>query len=258
MRRASILVALALLVLAAASVTRADGERPWPDEWPIVLPPLAGPLPPRLPPPAPPLPPATPAAERVLQVIEHVRSTVRETRYQHHLAVRERTGMYRWDCSLMAQWVLERASPRSVAHLARLQRPRAEDFVRTIERAPTDRFRRGWQRIERIDDVRPGDVFTWRRPDGFPSRNTGHVGFALEVPRRVPGLTNGWVVRVADSTASRHQDDTRPWPGEGGFGTGMLAFLTDGEGHATHYGWGGTLSGGYVVTPILFGRVGPR
>lgn len=252
-------IALAVLLLAGASaVTRADGdrERPWPDEWPIVLPPVAGPLPP-LPPPGPLEPPATPAAARVVSVIERIRESMRDTRYQHRLTVRERTGTYRWDCSLMAKWVLDRAAPRSVAHLDGLARPLAEHFVRTVERAPTDGFRRGWQRVERIEDVRAGDVFTWRRPDGFPSRNTGHVGFALEAPRRVPGLRNGWVIRVADSTASRHQDDTRPWPGEGGFGVGTLAFLTDGQGHATHYGWGGTWSEGYVVTPILFGRVGP-
>ena len=142
--------------------------------------------------------------------------------------------------------------------MANLRRARAENFVRTIERAPTTGWRRGWQRIERIGDVRPGDVFTWRRPDGFPSRNTGHVGFVMEVPRRVPGLPHGWVVRVADATGSRHQRDTRRSSGRGGFGIGTLAFLTDGDGHATHYGWGGTLSDGYVVTPILFGRVGPR
>ena len=240
------------------SAARADGERerPWPAEWPIVLPPVEGPLPPE-PPPAPPTPAATASASRVLDVIGQLRQNVRNTRYQHHLAVSERNGTYNWDCSLMARWVLERAAPRSVRHMESLARPHAEHFVLAIERAPTDRYRRGWQRVEHIAQVRPGDVFAWRRPAGFPSRNTGHVGFVVGAPRRVSGIPNAWAVQVADATSSAHQNDTRPWPGHGGFGIGTLVFLTDGQGHGTHYGWAGTYSGGYVVTPILFGRIGP-
>lgn len=261
MRRVSIALAAVTLTLAAAlpgAPARADGERrrPWPEEWPIELPPVPGPLPPA-PPPAPPTDPATGAANRVMEVIQGIRSNLRRTRYQHHRVVRERDGTYYWDCSLMAYWVLERAAPRSVRHLNRTRRPLAEHFVRALERAPRGRFRRGWKRIDHIEDVRPGDVFAWRRPRGFPSRNTGHVGFVVAAPREVDGIPDAYAIRVADATRSRHQNDTRPWPGDGGFGIGTLVFLTDGEGHGTHYGWAGTFSGGYVVTPILFGRVGP-
>lgn len=189
-------------------------------------------------------------------VIAGIQRNLRRTRYQHRRLVRERTGTYYWDCSLMVHWVLERASRRSVRHMESLQRPLASHFVRAIERAPVGRFRRGWQRLERIEEVRPGDVFAWRRPDGFPSRNTGHVGFVVSAPRPVPRIPNAFAVEIADATGSGHQNDTRPYPGEGGFGIGTLVFLTDGHGHGTHYGWGGTRSSGYVVTPILFGRVG--
>ncbi len=257
MRRCLLPVLAAILALAAAAPpARADGERrrPWPEDWPIELPPVEGPLPPA-PPPAPPTDPATGAANRVMDVIRGIRETLQRTRYQHHRVVRERDGTYYWDCSLMAYWVLERAAPRSVRHLATTQRPLAEHFVRAIERAPEDRSLRGWQRIAHIEDVRPGDVFAWRRPRGFPSRNTGHVGFVVGAPRPVPGIPNAYAIRVADATRSAHQNDTRPWPGDGGFGIGTLVFLTDGRGRGTHYGWAGTYSGGYVVTPILFGRV---
>ncbi len=257
LRRARVPLAIALAastLIGAASSGRADGERPWPEEWPIVLPPARGPFSVELPRPP---EPATPAAARVLEVLDRIRSNVRDTRYQHHLVVSERRGIYRFDCSLMVDWVLDRASPRATRHLASTARPLAEHFVRTIERAPTDRFAAGWRRLEDIREVRAGDVFAWRRPPGFPSRNTGHTGFALEAPRRVLGLPNGYAIRVADATGSAHENDTRPFPGVGGFGMGTLVFLTDGEGHGTHYGWFGTRSGGYVVTPIVFGRVGP-
>ncbi len=193
----------------------------------------------------------------MIDVLEGVRASLRRTRYQHHRVVNERTGTFYWDCSLMTYWVLERAHRRSVRHLESVSRPLAAHFARTIARAPTDRFRRGWQRIERIENVRPGDVFAWRRPAGFPSRNSGHVGFVVGAPRPVPQIPNAYAIRVADATGSGHQNDTRPYPGVGGFGVGTLVFLTDGRGHGTHYGWAGTRSGGYVVTPILFGRVGP-
>lgn len=251
MRRALPLFAA---VLSLASVASADNRvRPWPAEWPIDLPPVEV-LPPN-PPPGPPLPSGTRGAARVVDVIHGIQANLRTTRYQHHLSVRERAGQYYWDCSLMAQWVLARSAPRSVEHMRSLQRPLAEHFVRAIERAPTNGYRRGWQRLTHIEQVRAGDVFAWRRPDGFPSNNTGHVGFAMEAPRPVPGMPNAYALRVADATRSLHQDDTRPWPGEGGFGIGTLVFLTDGQGHGTHYGWGGTYSSGYVITPILFGRV---
>jgi hypothetical protein len=135
------------------------------------------------------------------------------------------------------------------------ERPVARDFVRAIEAAPIGRSRGGWQRLGHIEEARPGDLFAWRRPRGFPSRNTGHVGFVMNAPAPVPGLPGAYAVRVADATSLGHQDDTRATDPDGGFGLGTLVFLTDGAGHGTHYGWFGTQSEGYVVTPIVFGRV---
>ena len=68
-------------------------------------------------------------------------------------------------------------------------------------------------------------------------------------------MPGAWAVRVADSSSYVHQDDTRETDPDGGFGIGTIVFLTDANGHGTHYGWYGTVSEGYVVTPIFFGRV---
>jgi hypothetical protein len=62
-------------------------------------------------------------------------------------------------------------------------------------------------------------------------------------------------VRAIDATSVPHQSDTRGWPGDGGFGTGTLLFLTDRSGAPTHYGWFGTESPGVVETRIAIGRV---
>lgn len=221
--------------------------------WPIVPAPISGPLPPAprfaAPPPA-----ASPAAERVIGLLSEIRGSLTETVYQHTTDVDADAGVYRWDCSGMAAWILRRTARGAMRAITR-ERPVARDFVRAIEGAPIGRSRGGWQRLGHIEEARPGDLFAWRRPRGFPSRNTGHVGFVMNTPHAVPGMSGAYAVQVADATSLAHQDDTRVGDPDGGFGVGTLVFLTDGAGHGTHYGWFGTQSEGYVVTPIVFGRV---
>lgn len=198
-----------------------------------------------------PPPPGCEGASRVLARLEAVERRTRRTRYRHRTRVDVAHGIFEWDCSGMAGWVLRRETPRAARALGR-PRPIARSFARTIARAPTDRARRGWRRIDHIGDALPGDVFAWERPPGFRSRNSGHVGFVVNRPVRLTG--DLWAVRILDSTSAPHQDDTRRPGSSGGTGRGTMTFLTDSEGHATAYGWHGTRSLGYVETPILFGR----
>ena len=222
--------------------------------WPIINAPIDGPLP-AAPTTDDPLPsPPTRAGTRVMAVIDDIRTSLRESSYQHATKVRAKDGVYHWDCSGMTAWILRRAAPTALASMG-TSRPVARDFVQVIERAPTTRPRRGWQNIVRIADVMPGDVFAWRRPRGLPSKNTGHVGIVVGKPLPVPGLPGGWAVRIADSTSSYHQDDARHDDEDGGFGIGTLVFLTDENGRGTSYGWAGTRSEWYIVTSIVFGRV---
>lgn len=253
--RAAAVIVIVLVITAATTAARADLEIGIYEgvPWPIVAPPVALPI-------ASPIfgqpyeRPATLGAERVIAEVRAIQSGLRRTRYQHSTVVRQREGVFLWDCSGMAAWILRRAAPRAMQEIRRT-RPVARDFVSRIEHAPTDRARAGWQRIAHIADAQPGDLFAWRRPRGFPSRNTGHVGFVLHRPLPIDGMPGAYALRVADSTSWGHQDDSRPIDGIGGFGIGTLAFLTDGQGQATAYGWFGTQSEGYVVTPVFFGRV---
>lgn len=200
------------------------------------------------------LPAATGAASRVLDVLDDVRTNLRDTRYQHTTVVNERLGRYRWDCSGMADWVLEKARLRRARAALQRSRPVARTFFEAIRRAPTGRAAQGWERLPRIEDARPGDVFAWLRPPDWPRRNTGHVGFVLAAPRRVNAWPGAYVVRIADATSVPHQDDTRTWPGEGGYGEGTILWMTD-AGRAFGYGWHGIHSRGYVETEALFGRL---
>lgn len=252
-RTASFSAALAVL-LAAAAPLRAEGPivvpRTWPDDWPMDPAPITGARWPELPPPLPPVEPATPAAERVVALLERILRTQQDARYQHRTDVRERVHRYRWDCSGMVSWIVRRAAPRAGRAIGQ-QRTSARGIYRLITRS-----RGGWHQLDHIEDVRPGDVFAWRTPPGSPSRHTGHTGFALERARPVSGLRDAYALRIADSVVGPHQDDTRPNDDtEGGLGTGVFVFLTDGDGHATHYGWHGTRTAGYMRTPVVFGRL---
>lgn len=221
--------------------------------WPLINAPVDGPLPDA--PAAEPGEPVTPAAARVLELLERVRASTADDKYQASTQVDVKRGIYHWDCSGMASWILRRTAPVAQRALAS-SRPVARDFAAAIERAPTTRAKNGWQRIANIADVRPGDVFAWRRPRGMPSKNTGHVGFVVGTPVAVPGIPGAWAVPIADSTRGIHQHDTRDGgDGEGGLGVGTLTFLADASGAVTAYGWAGTWSEWYVVTRVVFGRV---
>ena len=259
-RYVAFLVAVVSLAMATAHAELPRSQQRWEIPvhegvpWPIKLVPLDGPLPPapQVDEPAPPA--GTRAAARVLGVLDTIQRTLVASKYQASTRVRAKDGTYDWDCSGMAAWILRRSAPHALATLAS-SRPVARDFANVIERAPTTRARRGWRRIPRVADVLPGDVFAWKRPKGLPSKNTGHVGFVVDRPLPVPAIPGAWAVRIADSTSSFHQDDTRATDPDGGFGIGTLVFLTDEHGQATSYGWAGTKTEWYIVTPVVFGRV---
>ena len=179
------------------------------------------------------------------------------TKYQHRIAVDARQGIYRWDCSIMAAWILERTAPTARRAIG-VDKPLARDFYRTIERARTDRPDRGWQRLTGVAALAPGDLFAWLKPAMFKQRaNTGHVGFALGKPWRHPRFAGVWLVRIADATTELHGADSRSPGGEGGFGTATIAVLVDAAGAPRAYGWYGEAQdpATFVPTDIVLGRV---
>jgi hypothetical protein len=194
------------------------------------------------------------AVASALSGIEH---GLTSTKYQHRIAVDTRKGIYRWDCSIMAAWILERTAPAARRAIG-VDKPLARDFHRTIARARTDRPGGGWQRLTDVASAAPGDVFAWLKPDMFKERaNTGHVGFVIGKPWRHPRFPDIWLVRIADATTELHGDDSRPPGGEGGFGTATIAFLVGAAGAPRAYGWYGEAQdpATYVPTDIVLGRV---
>jgi len=189
---------------------------------------------------------------RILRRIAWIARDGRNHRYRHQTKIRRAQGLYWWDCSGMASWLLDQEAPVARQGLF-AERPTAEHFHDTIARSPSDRAWRGWQRIPRVADVMPGDLFAFRLPPEWETVNTGHVGFVIRPPRRVD--RNRWLVRIADSTSYPHQDDVRVHGERTGFGFGTMLFEVDDEGAPRAYGWRGAESDRLVETGIAFGRV---
>jgi len=193
-------------------------------------------------------------ANRVMRAIGNMSENLNATEYSHGFRVNEREGVYVFDCSGFADWLLGKAAPLARASLrfGLKQRPLARDFQRRLARLPTATERSGWRRVARVVDIEPGDVVAWLKPDIIRSPNTGHVAFAVHRPVPAPGYGDAYLVRVADSTSLLHDDDTRV--GRNGFGLGTILLVADPEtGAPVAYGWAG-LRWRSFETPIALGR----
>ncbi len=201
--------------------------------------------------------PGSMVAQKVVETLQTIEQTMKSTRYQHVTKVNQRQGIFNWDCSGMAAWILKRAAP-GARRAMKQKRPLARDFYNVIARSPTEKARRGWRRLKSPEEIAPGDVYGWLKPPYWRNRkNTGHVGFVLSTPQPHPIHVNVWVMRISDATRILHEDDSRPPGGEGGFGTATMAFLFDDEGTPLGYGWYGAAQRPqtFVTTKIAFGRV---
>jgi hypothetical protein len=201
--------------------------------------------------------PAGPDA--VISQLLGIERTLVSSRYTHTTRVDSRRGLYEFDCSGMAAWVLRRAAPRAhaaVAWRAKNGRTLARDYYHQIAATkPGAPARWGWTRVERVEAAAPGDVIAWLRPAELRSANTGHVAFVVAAPERVPGELPAFLLRIADASRYQHQDDSRAGTGRDGFGTGTILVVADPlTGAPTAYGWFGLRSRWVLATKMAIGR----
>jgi hypothetical protein len=194
---------------------------------------------------------------RIVQVLDDIEASLVESRYSPVTQVNPKTGLYQFDCSGMASWVLRRAAPaawQKVRERSATGRLVARDFFRTIAAVQAAKPSWSWQRVERVEDAAPGDVIAWLKPP-WRSGVTGHVGFVVAAPtpsQRVPG---GFLVRFADASRYLHQDDSREGAGRDGFGRGTILLMAHPEtGVPVGYGWYGDLSSRFAETEVVIGR----
>jgi len=194
----------------------------------------------------------------IIALLRRVATNLQHSAYSHVTRVDEVTGRYEFDCSGMAAWVLRRTAPVALSAVTwRLERhrPLARDFYRRIAATPPGGPRHGWRRISRVADARAGDVIAWLRPPRLRSINTGHVGFVVGAPARLPGHPDHFLLRIADASRYQHQDDSRRGSGRTGFGFGTILVLADPEsGVPAAYGWVGRHSRWVLQTRMAIGR----
>ena len=144
------------------------------------------------------------------------------------------------DCSGFLLAIFQRAGYGTRGQMSYLvatpnrKRPRAEDFVLSIEQE------RGFRRVERVADIRPGDLLGHAMLDIADQRQTGtsgHVFLIDSVPKKiearkpvVPG-TQQYEVSIIDSNGELvGEDDTRRAAGlEAGLGRGTIRLYADGD-----------------------------
>jgi hypothetical protein len=165
-------------------------------------------------------------AHRVLE-------TVRETSYQHVTDIDEGAGAYHCDCSGFVTWLLKKELPghyAAIPYPKPFRHPRAVEFCRYFENAPVEaKAGELWQRVDRVAELRPGDIVAWRKDPLPETGTTGHVVLVDSGARQVgPDV---YEVAVIDSTTSPHKDDTRQGEASG-VGRGTMYFKVDGEGRA--------------------------
>jgi len=136
-----------------------------------------------------------------------------------------------------------RAQMRFLVNTPRRRRPRAEDFVLSIEEE------RGFKRIFFVADVRPGDIYAHAmlsKEDQVETGTTGHVMIVDTAPRKIapqPPLVAGteqYALDVIDSNEEMlGSDDTRVAHGsKAGLGRGTIRMYADADGRLV--GWART------------------
>jgi hypothetical protein len=131
--------------------------------------------------------------------------------------------------------------------------PRAFEFYDFFSSQPPDSAG-AWLQIERLRDVRRGDIVAWRVQKIEVGHDTGHVFFAAETPVQLDFRT--LAIRVYDSAAHPHFDDTRgKKPGEfpSGVGSGIINLKVNDAGHPVAFQFGP--SDPFVTLPIAIGRM---
>ncbi len=196
--------------------------------------------------------------EAVLSTLVRIESTLQVSKYTHATLVDERAGRYEFDCSGMAAWVLKRSSPvahSAVTFRATNGRPLARDYYRQIATSIAGHERQGWERVPRVADATAGDVIAWLKPKEIQSANTGHVAFLLAAPEPVPETPYVYLMRIADASRYRHQDDSRAGTKRTGFGHGTILVVASPEsGAPVGYGWVGLRSAWVLSTKMAIGR----
>jgi hypothetical protein len=186
---------------------------------------------------------ATAGRLALLTEVRRELATMRDSSYQHKTDVDASEGEFNFDCSGFIGYALAHSRPAALKALpvTTSTRPLAKDFEHHFRAVAAGSANGPWRPVGTVSELRPGGVIAWLKPADVKSRNTGHVVVALDKPVRNPARADEWLVKVADSTASRHAQDSRDADTDG-LGTGTIGLSVNGAGHPVGYYWRGGVS----------------
>jgi hypothetical protein len=177
-------------------------------------------------------PPSRGGGAKLLDAAHRLVASIQSSSYEHKTDIDESAGRFNCDCSGLVGYLLKKHLPSHYAVLPTKpenKRPTAEamhDYFMSLPKTGP------WTRIDKLTDVRPGDVIAWRHIDPKPG-STGHVVIADGSPVREG---NQYRLTIIDSAKSGHANDTRK-PGQSGVGRGDVFITTDPAGRPTGYRW---------------------
>ena len=165
------------------------------------------------------------------------------------------SGIYKVICAYYVNNLLDDALPEHYDEMLEMvdktnyRRLSAWDYYDIFRLISYGRSAYGWRRMERVADLRPGDVVVWKKStstsDGT-SGTWGHVFMIASLPTRDTRWSGAYRFRITDSTSSPHSNDSR-CSGCSGVGTGELllrASSTSGRLFDLSWSTGGYWKGG--------------
>jgi hypothetical protein len=204
----------------------------------------------------------------IAAMAESIVNTLTQTDYQHIDNIDPSTGVYDCDCNGFAAFILRAVALQNFEEIpidtqvgSVESRPRAfeyYDFFASLTPQSTG----GWSRVDLLTDAARGDIMAWRSPTIKAHVDTGHVVILAETPM-LDASGAFYVVRVYDSAAEAHFDDTREPGGQSsptgttGVGSGFINLKVDGEGRPIAYLFAPPVDAEYSYRPIAIGRVEP-
>ncbi|HEX3000863.1 MAG TPA: hypothetical protein VHN82_00600 [Methanoregula sp.] len=182
---------------------------------------------------------------------------IRSTEYVHPpYTDDDAAGIYRFDCLGFVDHVLMNSAPDSYKAIGKGVNPSIESysayFAKLDVSVPNSL---GWIKVARPADLKPGDVCLWLKPSTL---DTGHMWIIAGMPSVNPKRDNELLVRIFDSTGTAHGDDSRTIATDKtGLGSGIIGFMTDGQGDPIGLYWEGAAStgSGEKDTTIICGRL---
>lgn len=148
-------------------------------------------------------------------------------------------GIYIIDCSRFVDSILKKTYPHAYSNLVNAtgtNTPTTQHYYSFFNKLPEKPKKHiYWNYIEKIKQLRPGDILVFRYKNLTGRKTAGHMMVIMNTPIRASSYT--FLVRVADSAPIRHSEDTR-LRHESGIGIGTLLLkLNPLTGKPTAYAW---------------------